>query len=122
MVNKDIEFVQRLKNIIDAHSDEENEINAAPVPMLSEIRIIRRAASSLVRLVEGERGGRPRTTPGVLPQNWGGNQPDRTVTCVVLQATDNDRRHLALCHDEFRGPSSDLCRSGGISNNNSTSI
>ncbi|GFV64246.1 hypothetical protein TNCV_3000111 [Trichonephila clavipes] len=37
---------------------------------------------------------------------------------MVLKATANDRRHLALCHDEFRGPRSDLCRSGGIGNNN----
>ncbi|GFV69834.1 hypothetical protein TNCV_1204191 [Trichonephila clavipes] len=38
----------------------------------------------------------------------------------VLKATDNDKSHLALCHDEFRGPLSSLCRSGGIgsSNNN----
>ncbi|GFX78778.1 uncharacterized protein TNCV_1919111 [Trichonephila clavipes] len=54
----------------------------------------------------------------VLPQNWGGNEPNRTVPCMVLQDTANDRRHLALCHDEFRGPRSELCRSGGISNNN----
>ncbi|GFX24156.1 hypothetical protein TNCV_2436491 [Trichonephila clavipes] len=37
---------------------------------------------------------------------------------MVLKATTNDRRHLALCHDEFRGPRSGLCRSGGIGNNN----
>ncbi|GFW50339.1 hypothetical protein TNCV_4697541 [Trichonephila clavipes] len=30
---------------------------------------------------------------------------------MVLKATANDRRHLALCHDEFRGPRSGLCRS-----------
>ncbi|GFW79549.1 hypothetical protein TNCV_128541 [Trichonephila clavipes] len=30
----------------------------------------------------------------------------------MLKATANDRRHLALCHDEFRGPRSGLCRSG----------
>ncbi|GFU52762.1 hypothetical protein TNCV_1495771 [Trichonephila clavipes] len=35
-----------------------------------------------------------------------------------LKATDNDRRHVALCHDEFRRPRSGLCRSGGIGNNN----
>ncbi|GFV56527.1 hypothetical protein TNCV_2276651 [Trichonephila clavipes] len=37
---------------------------------------------------------------------------------MVLKAMANDRRHLAFCHDEFRGPRSDLCRSGGIGNNN----
>ncbi|GFY14423.1 uncharacterized protein TNCV_1314771 [Trichonephila clavipes] len=68
-------------------------------------------------------GGRRRKvggpcTQGFLSQNWGGNEPNRTVTCMVLKATDNDRRHLALCHDEFRGPQSGLCRSVGISSNN----
>ncbi|GFV93873.1 uncharacterized protein TNCV_1811281 [Trichonephila clavipes] len=56
---------------------------------------IRRAASPLVR-----------------------NEPNRNVACMVLKATAYDRCHLALCHDEFRGPRSGLCRSGGISNNN----
>ncbi|GFX15751.1 uncharacterized protein TNCV_2132371 [Trichonephila clavipes] len=31
---------------------------------------------------------------------------------MVFKATANDRRHLALCHDEFRGPRSGLCRTG----------
>ncbi|GFV76990.1 uncharacterized protein TNCV_690601 [Trichonephila clavipes] len=56
--------------------------------------------------------------PGGLPQNWGGNEPNRVVTCMVLKAMANNRRHLALCHYEFRGPQSCLCRSGGIRNNN----
>ncbi|GFW75696.1 hypothetical protein TNCV_4428791 [Trichonephila clavipes] len=47
----------------------------------------------------------------------GGDEPNRTVACMALKATVNDRRHLTLCHDEFRGPRSGLCRSGGISNN-----
>ncbi|GFW49502.1 uncharacterized protein TNCV_2842831 [Trichonephila clavipes] len=54
----------------------------------------------------------------VLPLNWGGIEPNRTVTCMVLKTTANDRRHLALCHDEFRRPRSGLCRSGGIGKNN----
>ncbi|GFX98782.1 hypothetical protein TNCV_1503581 [Trichonephila clavipes] len=33
-----------------------------------------------------------------------------------------ERHHIAHCHDEFRGPLSGLCRSGGISNNNSKSL
>ncbi|GFX61231.1 hypothetical protein TNCV_3407061 [Trichonephila clavipes] len=41
---------------------------------------------------------------------------------MVLKATANDRRHVALCHDEFRGPRSGLCRSCVISNNNNRSI
>ncbi|GFU65728.1 hypothetical protein TNCV_5058621 [Trichonephila clavipes] len=42
--------------------------------------------------------------------------------CMVVKATANDRRHLALCHDEFRGPRSGLCRSGGISNSITVAI
>ncbi|GFU98415.1 uncharacterized protein TNCV_3652461 [Trichonephila clavipes] len=55
----------------------------------------------------------------VFPLNWGAS---RTVSCMVLKAPANDRRRLALCHDEFRGPRSGLCRLGGISNNNKTNI
>ncbi|GFT15553.1 integrase catalytic domain-containing protein, partial [Trichonephila clavipes] len=55
---------------------------------------------------------------GVLPQNWGRIDPNRSVIRLVLKATANDRRLLALCHDEFRGPRSVLCRSGDIGNNN----
>ncbi|GFX33742.1 hypothetical protein TNCV_3961511 [Trichonephila clavipes] len=32
------------------------------------------------------------------------NGTNRTVTCMVFKSTDNDRRHLALSHDEIRGP------------------
>ncbi|GFW45627.1 uncharacterized protein TNCV_3245651 [Trichonephila clavipes] len=61
------------------------------------------------RLVEGEERWKALTTLDVLPQYWGGNELNRTVTCMVLKATNNDGRHLALCHDEFRGPRSGLC-------------
>ncbi|GFV55298.1 uncharacterized protein TNCV_5010451 [Trichonephila clavipes] len=46
----------------------------------------RRAASPLVRLVEGrwETSDHPQS---VLPLNWGGIEPKRTVTCMVLKAT-----------------------------------
>ncbi|GFU79348.1 uncharacterized protein TNCV_2138711 [Trichonephila clavipes] len=43
--------------------------------------------------------------------NWGAIEPNSSVICMVLKATANDRRHLALCLDEFRGPRSGLCRS-----------
>ncbi|GFS81196.1 uncharacterized protein TNCV_1224321 [Trichonephila clavipes] len=56
----------------------------------------------------------------ILPPNWGRIELNCTVTCMVLKATVNDRRHLALCHAEFRGPRSGLCRSSGIGNNNRT--
>ncbi|GFX67962.1 uncharacterized protein TNCV_2288242 [Trichonephila clavipes] len=65
----------------------------------------RRAACPLVRLVEGEeRWETPDIHQGLLPQNWGETEQNRSVTCMVLKASANDRRHLALCHDEFRGP------------------
>ncbi|GFU44577.1 uncharacterized protein TNCV_1506851 [Trichonephila clavipes] len=79
----------------------------------------RRASSPLVRLVEGEERRETSDHPhSVLPLNWGGIEPNRTVSCMVHKATANDRHHLALCHDEFHAPRSGLCRSGGISNNN----
>ncbi|GFU70282.1 uncharacterized protein TNCV_904241 [Trichonephila clavipes] len=60
----------------------------------------RRAASPSVRLVEGEERG-PDHPQGVIPQNWSETELNRSVTCMVLKATANDRRHL--CHDEFHG-------------------
>ncbi|GFW36095.1 hypothetical protein TNCV_4929581 [Trichonephila clavipes] len=41
----------------------------------------RQAASLTMRLV-----GDPDHIQGVLPQNWGGNEQNRTVTCTVLKA------------------------------------
>ncbi|GFX00886.1 uncharacterized protein TNCV_4578521 [Trichonephila clavipes] len=65
----------------------------------------RQAASPLVRLVEGEeRWEAPDHPQCVHPQNWDETELNRSVTCMMSKATDNDRRHLALCHDEFRGP------------------
>ncbi|GFU08973.1 uncharacterized protein TNCV_1318481 [Trichonephila clavipes] len=53
----------------------------------------RRAASSLVRLMAGdERWEAPDYPQGVFPQNWGGTELNRTVTCMVLKATANNRR------------------------------
>ncbi|GFT59192.1 uncharacterized protein TNCV_3891491 [Trichonephila clavipes] len=65
----------------------------------------RQAASPLGRLVEGEeRWEAPDHPQGILPQNWGETELNHSVTCVVLKATANDRRHLALCYDKFRKP------------------
>ncbi|GFW24598.1 cullin-4A [Trichonephila clavipes] len=64
----------------------------------------RRAASPLVRLVEGEERWEAPDQPQGVPQNWGETEINRPVTCMVLKATVNDGRHLALCHDEFRVP------------------
>ncbi|GFW77600.1 uncharacterized protein TNCV_2499921 [Trichonephila clavipes] len=61
----------------------------------------RRAASPLVRWVEGEeRWEAPDHPQGFLSQNWGETELNHSVTCRVLKATDNDRCYLALCHDE----------------------
>ncbi|GFS64722.1 uncharacterized protein TNCV_4685081 [Trichonephila clavipes] len=52
----------------------------------------RRAASPFVRSLEGEkRWEAPDHSQGVLPQNWGGAEQNRTVICMVLKATTNDR-------------------------------
>ncbi|GFV50427.1 transposable element Tcb1 transposase [Trichonephila clavipes] len=63
----------------------------------------RRVAAPSSRKFSREVGRR-----GVLPQNWGGIEQNRTVTCVVLKATGNDRRTSSPCRDEFRGPCSDV--------------
>ncbi|GFW15057.1 uncharacterized protein TNCV_983491 [Trichonephila clavipes] len=79
----------------------------------------RRAANAFVKLVEEEERWDASDRPqSVLPLNWGGIEPNRTVTCMVfLKATANDRRHLVLCQDKFRGSRSGLSRSGCIGNN-----
>ncbi|GFV14099.1 uncharacterized protein TNCV_525751 [Trichonephila clavipes] len=66
----------------------------------------RRVASFLVRLVKGEERWEVSDHPqGVLPQNWGGTEKNRTVTCMVLKAKANDRcKNLAHSRDELRGP------------------
>ncbi|GFW19688.1 DDE_3 domain-containing protein [Trichonephila clavipes] len=47
----------------------------------------RRSSSLLVRLRKGEeRWETPNHPQGVLPQNWGGTEQNRTVTCIVLKA------------------------------------
>ncbi|GFU77537.1 uncharacterized protein TNCV_3499101 [Trichonephila clavipes] len=72
-------------------------------PMPEILFKIRRASNPLVWLVEKEvRWEAPAHPQGFLPLNWG--ETEVSVTCMVLKATTNDRRHLAFCHDEFRGP------------------
>ncbi|GFV84747.1 uncharacterized protein TNCV_4297291 [Trichonephila clavipes] len=79
----------------------------------------RRVASPVMRLVKGEESWEdPEYPQDVLFQNWGETEQNHSVTCMVLKATaNNNRRHLALLHEEIHGPLSSLCRSGGISNN-----
>ncbi|GFW75655.1 uncharacterized protein TNCV_4428381 [Trichonephila clavipes] len=63
----------------------------------------RQAQSSLVRLVEGgERWKFPDHLQSVLPQNWSVTESNRTITCMVLKATENDRCKPTPFHDEFR--------------------
>ncbi|GFU86295.1 uncharacterized protein TNCV_369511 [Trichonephila clavipes] len=65
----------------------------------------RRAASPLVRMVGGEERWETSDHPqAVLPQNWNELQQNSSIAFMVLKATVNDRRHLVLCQDEFRGP------------------
>ncbi|GFW29081.1 uncharacterized protein TNCV_2356391 [Trichonephila clavipes] len=57
----------------------------------------RRAASHLMRLVEEEeRWEAPDHPQGFLPQNWGETELNRSIPCMVLKATANNSRHLAL--------------------------
>ncbi|GFV70229.1 uncharacterized protein TNCV_843481 [Trichonephila clavipes] len=64
----------------------------------------RRAASPFVRLVKGKRGRRSPDHPqGILLQNCVGTELYHSVTCMVLKAMANDRRHLAFCHYESLG-------------------
>ncbi|GFY11265.1 hypothetical protein TNCV_4472511 [Trichonephila clavipes] len=51
---------------------------------------------------------------GVLPLNWDETELNCSVTCMVLKATANERRHLALCHEEFREPWSGLFLSENV--------
>ncbi|GFV70145.1 hypothetical protein TNCV_2552891 [Trichonephila clavipes] len=47
----------------------------------------------------------PDHSKGVLPQNWGETEKNRSDNCKMLNAKANDRRKiLALSHAEFRGP------------------
>ncbi|GFU89777.1 hypothetical protein TNCV_4116671 [Trichonephila clavipes] len=69
----------------------------------------RRAASPLVKLIEGkERWELPGRPPMCVPSKLGRTEPNRIVTGMVLKATSNNRRKsLALCRDEFHIPRSD---------------
>ncbi|GFX26289.1 uncharacterized protein TNCV_948881 [Trichonephila clavipes] len=54
-----------------------------------------RAAKPLVRLVEGEeRWKTPDHLQGILSQNWGGNEPKLTVTCISKIMVDFHKRIL----------------------------
>ncbi|GFY27353.1 hypothetical protein TNCV_2069731 [Trichonephila clavipes] len=49
-----------------------------------------------------KRGEKPLTTPTLFSlKNWGGAEPNLTVTCMVFKTTSNDRRKsLTPCRDE----------------------
>ncbi|GFX69316.1 cullin-4A [Trichonephila clavipes] len=58
-----------------------------------------RAASTLGRLLEGEERWVASDHPqGVLPQNWGGTESNRIVTCMMLKPKANDRRKNLTLH------------------------
>ncbi|GFT13978.1 hypothetical protein TNCV_2616061 [Trichonephila clavipes] len=55
------------------------------------------------------------TRLGFQTSGWSGFKPNRTVSCMVLKAADNDRRKkIALCHDEFRGSRSDMALEAAV--------
>ncbi|GFV29986.1 hypothetical protein TNCV_3100631 [Trichonephila clavipes] len=66
----------------------------------------RRSTSPLVMLIEGGREvGGSLSPQGVLPQNLGGTEQNRTVTCIVLKAKAYERcKNLVASRDEFCGP------------------
>ncbi|GFV94338.1 hypothetical protein TNCV_2267921 [Trichonephila clavipes] len=66
------------------------------------------ATSSLVKVEEGEERWDAPDHPQGYPSKLSGNESNRTVTCMVLKATANEWRHLALCHEDPFG----ICRSG----------
>ncbi|GFV88953.1 hypothetical protein TNCV_442181 [Trichonephila clavipes] len=83
----------------------------------------RRASRPLMRLVEGEdRREAFEQSQGVL-QNWGGNNSNRTVNCMVLRGKANDRRTiLPFIVMNFVDLHLTQSRSGGIRNNQNRGI
>ncbi|GFT36134.1 uncharacterized protein TNCV_3778471 [Trichonephila clavipes] len=79
------------------------------VPLWHETLNNRRATSPLVRFVKRkERWEIPDLSSGCLPQNWGGTNPNRIVSYMVLKVTDNNGFTPTPHHDEFLGPRSDV--------------
>ncbi|GFY13056.1 transposable element Tc3 transposase [Trichonephila clavipes] len=82
-------WTQMLEKVIENWTSRLDYIRASRgSPMPEIIFKIRRATSLLVRLVEEEE----RWEVPDHPQNWGGIEPNHTVTCMVLFAEENDRR------------------------------
>ncbi|GFW97436.1 hypothetical protein TNCV_4991131 [Trichonephila clavipes] len=81
------------------------DLSSNDIPYVLNWRQISRKSSCEGRW-KGKRGGRTLTA-----RRTDENKPNHTAICMVLKATDNDRCHLAFCHDEFRGPRFSLCRS-----------
>ncbi|GFW87630.1 hypothetical protein TNCV_4485951 [Trichonephila clavipes] len=98
IADKDIlEFFQSSEHIIDADSDDENEMNFK----ISSFHVIRneehykncRATSHLDWLLEGKERWESFDRPqGIRPQNWSGTKQNRTATCMDLKAKANDSR------------------------------
>ncbi|GFV65310.1 uncharacterized protein TNCV_4573101 [Trichonephila clavipes] len=77
----------------------------------------RRAACSLVRLVEGEEKWEA-LPQGVFLQNVGVGKTSQIVLSPAWGSKLQLRTGVQLCHDIFHGPRSGCCRSDDISNNN----
>ncbi|GFX95957.1 uncharacterized protein TNCV_2085371 [Trichonephila clavipes] len=78
----------------------------------------RRAASPLAWLVEKVERWEAPDHPQVSSLKIGAETTQIVLSSVwCSKATAYDRRHLALCHDEFREPRFEFCRSAGINNN-----
>ncbi|GFX81019.1 uncharacterized protein TNCV_1910121 [Trichonephila clavipes] len=118
-MKKNTTSVRSYPNSADIKADVRGDIRKLSAVFTVGLR--ERAANTLVRLVEGKERLEASDHPqSVVPLNCGGIEPNRTVTCMVLKAMANDRRHLALCPDEFRGPRSGLCHSVAFSERSST--
>ncbi|GFY08715.1 hypothetical protein TNCV_5006281 [Trichonephila clavipes] len=75
------------------HTQQTIKISSRTTTLATSALNNRRPASSFVKFVEGEkRWDASDHSQGVLPLNRDGREPNRTVTCMVLKATANDRR------------------------------
>ncbi|GFX06268.1 transposable element Tcb2 transposase [Trichonephila clavipes] len=83
--------IRRAKHIFPTS---EELISRLEVPLRHGGTLNSRQATSLLMLLGEveERREAPGHRQGFLPLNWGGTEPNRIVTCMVLKAKANDRR------------------------------
>ncbi|GFW82453.1 uncharacterized protein TNCV_3819321 [Trichonephila clavipes] len=89
----DVKMGPEVTEVLGSNPGEDMDVCKCIVPLRHGCTLnSRRAASPLVWLVEvEERWETPGHPQGFLPLNWGGTEPNRTVTCMELKATANDR-------------------------------